>query len=186
MTVTVSERTFKNTLIEDVRAYGIKVANDTPLRTLAKHVLHLLVFSPGFSCVFWYRINRMLSQRGWERSAKFLHARRFYKFANDISYRAEIGPGLKVCHPSDIVIGANAKIGSYCKIFSGVTVGTKGEHESDIKPTIGNRVYMGVGSKILGGITIGDGAIIGALTFCDKSVPENAVAYGNPMVIKEK
>lgn len=175
----------RKTIVEDLKAYKVPIGHDANILKLIKHVLYMLIFSPGFSCVFWYRVNRRISRRV-ELLAKFIHAVRFYTFANDISYRAEIGPGLKLCHVSDIVIGESAKIGRNCIIFNGVTIGAKSSQESHIKPTIGDNVYIGTGAKIIGGITVGNNVTIGALTFCNKSIPDGSVAYGNPMIIKEK
>ncbi len=167
-----------------MRMWGAPIADDVGWLLLGKHFVHCMLFFPGFACVFWYRVNRVVHMRGWRRLAKFIHARRYYKFANDISYHADIGPGFKVCHVSDIVIGANAKIGSHCRVFNGVTIGSLRLHETAIQPVIGSGAYIGTGAKVLGGITIGDNVTIGALTFCNKSVPADVVAYGNPMVLK--
>lgn len=179
-----SQQSLRQCLIEDMRMWDVPASHEMgPLRFL-KYFIHLMLFAPGFACAFWYRINKVVYKRGWRRLAKFIHARRYYKFANDISYHAEIGPGFKVCHVSDIVIGANVKLGSHCKVFHGVTIGALREHETHLQPRIGDRAYIGTGAKVLGGITIGDDVTIGALTFCNKSVGSGSVAYGNPMVIQ--
>jgi len=151
-----------------------------------KAIIYLLWFSPNYSCVFWLRVNQYLTKKknglaGY--LSRRMNAKRIYKFGNDISCFAEIGPGLKIVHLSDIVIGRRSKVGKNLTILNGVSLGEKKISDHNM-PTVGDNVYIGVGAKLLGNITIGDGAIIGALTFCDKSVPVNGIAYGNPMILK--
>jgi serine O-acetyltransferase len=174
--------TFRSAVIADMRMYRIPVGDASPLR-LARHLLFLLAFSPGFACVFWYRVNRAVARHS-PHAARLIGAWRFYTFGNDISYRAEIGPGLMIGHPSDIVIGAGVRVGSDCTIYNGVTLGAKYFDRLDEKPSLGDNVFIGTGAKVLGEIHVGDRSHIGALTFCDKSVPPDSVAYGNPLVIR--
>lgn len=147
-----------------------------------KGLITAFTFDHGFACVFMYRINHLLYRRS-PRIARLFGVWRYYTFANDVSYAASIGPGFKICHTSDIVIGARVHIGENCTIYNGVTLGAKYFDRPDEKPVVGNGVTVGTGAKILGPITIGDGALIGALTFCDKSVPASTTAVGNPMRI---
>jgi len=168
----------------DLRRYGALPDGEIGVWLAFRRMCGTLLFSHGFACVFWYRVNRVIYLRGWHRCAKFMHTQRYYKFANDISYLADIGPGLKICHVSDIVIGAHAILGSGCTIFNGVTIGSKRVVDSHIKPTVGSGVYIGTGAKVLGDIIIGDNVTIGALTFCDQNIPTGSTAYGNPLVIK--
>jgi serine O-acetyltransferase len=183
--MTSSTPSFRRTLEDDLRAYSVPL-RDRPLflRTL-KHTLSLLIFSPGFSTVFWYRVNRWMALRRVP-GTRYLNARRYYWFANDISCYADIGPGLHIGHPSDIVIGAKSVIGKNAIILNGVTLGAKRPETAGIKPRIGDNAYLGTGAKILGGITIGDRVTIGALAFCDQDVPSDSVAYGIPLSIRQK
>jgi serine O-acetyltransferase len=108
-----------------------------------------------------------------------LNAWRYYQFANDISYRADIGPGLRLVHVVGIVIGGRARIGSHCTIFNDVTVGQKSRDEKAM-PIIGDNVSIGSAARLIGGIEIGDGATIGTMTLVNKSVPPYSIAYGIP------
>jgi len=76
-------------------------------------------------------------------------------------------------------------VGKNFTILNGVTLGEKNASEN-VMPNIGDDVYIGTGAKLVGDITIGDNVTIGALTFCNKSVPRDSVAYGNPMMVKKK
>ena len=181
----MSFHSLRETLINDLLMCHAPVGPHTgPLR-LAKHTLFFYVLSHGFACVLWYRVNRVVARR-MPRLARLIGVWCYYTFANDISYLAKIGPGFKVSHTSDIVIGKGVTIGSRCTVFNGVTIGSKYFDQANDKPTLGDDVIVSTGAKVLGNITVGDRAIIGALTFCDKSVPADHVARGNPMVIVPK
>ena len=90
--------------------------------------------------------------------------------------RCRIGGGLQMPHTNGIVVNVNARIGCNCDIYQQVTIG---EMKGD-SPVIGHRVFIGPGAKILGGITIGDGARIGANALVIEDVPANARVYAEP------
>lgn len=147
---------------------------------LLKHVVFNVITRHYFACVVHYRLNVALHRR-FPRLAAVMAQQRYYLFGNDISPRARIGPGFRIHHTSDIVIGRSVVIGSNAHIYNGVTIGSKSMQAPDDMPLIGNNVLIGTGAKVLGKIKIGDNVVIGALTFCDKDVPANAIAVGNPM-----
>ena len=97
----------------------------------------------------------------------------------EISHKSQIGKGLHIRHMGNIVIGMG-KIGDYSSINNGVTVGAAGRDEKFSFPSIGNFVYFGTGSKVLGKIIIGDNVAIGANAVVTKSFPDNAVIGGVP------
>lgn len=78
-------------------------------------------------------------------------------------------------------------IGEDCKIFQGVTIGSKWSKASCLgeAPRIGNNVMIGAGAVILGNITIGDDSIIGANAVVTHSIPKNSLAVGVPAIIKK-
>lgn len=100
----------------------------------------------------------------------------------DIEISAEIGPGICFPHTWSIVIGGLSKIGSNCKIMQCASLGGSGKKELDgqSQPHLGNRVLVGAGAKIIGPVTIGDDAKIGANAVVVDNVPPGAVAVGIP------
>jgi serine O-acetyltransferase len=94
----------------------------------------------------------------------------------DISISARIGGGLMMPHPNGIVIHKDAVIGPNCLIFQQVTIGTNGRGV----PMIGGHVDIGAGARIIGPVTIGDHARIGANAVVTCDVPAGCTAVGVP------
>ena len=87
-----------------------------------------------------------------------------------------IGPGLRIWHFGGIFVHPNAVIGKHCTLRHGVTIGNRGE--SDEAPVIGDFVELGAYAQVLGGIHVGDGCRVGALTVIVKSLPSGWSAVG--------
>jgi serine O-acetyltransferase len=103
-----------------------------------------------------------------------------------IGSHAQIGKRLTIEHFGGIVIHNNAVIGDDVIIRQGVTIGNKSIDAPLDAPTIGNRVSIGAGAKILGAVHIGDDVQIGANAVVITDVPKNSIAVGVPAVIKSK
>ena len=95
---------------------------------------------------------------------------------------AEIGPGLQIAHTGYVVVGSRVRIGRNCTLTQGVTIGHGGggPRRRSGSPTIGDRVYIGPGSILIGPITVGDDALIGAGSVVTRSVVTLGVVAGNP------
>jgi serine O-acetyltransferase len=78
------------------------------------------------------------------------------------------------------VVNLRSTIGRNCNISQGVTIGRINRGKRSGTPIIGDNVYIGPGAKILGGITVGNGAAIGANCVVTRDVPENGVVVGIP------
>lgn len=100
----------------------------------------------------------------------------FFLYGLEISPGAAVGGGLYIAHPQGTVISA-ARIGRNCSIIASVTVGMRNEWAF---PTLGDNVFIGAGARVLGGITVADGATIGANAVVIKDVPAGATAVGVP------
>lgn len=92
-----------------------------------------------------------------------------------------IGPGLALVHYRTVIISAGCKIGKDCRIHAGVNIGANaGSTEA---ATIGDRVYIGPGAKIVGAVRIGDGSVIGANAVVTHDVPDSVTVAGVPAVV---
>jgi serine O-acetyltransferase len=107
-------------------------------------------------------------------------------WAIHIHKTADIQGGLYISHPFGILIGP-VKMGRDCNVGQGATIGLRpGADIEENIPTIGERVFIGPGAFVFGGITIADGAAIGPLTVVGRNLPPRCLAVGNPMQIVKK
>lgn len=94
-----------------------------------------------------------------------------------------MGFGVKIYHWGWMIVNGKARIGRGCIIYPGVTVGAA---KSGV-PTIGDNVFLGLGSKVFGGITIGNNVTVAPNAVVTKDVPDNCVVAGVPAkIIKHK
>lgn len=97
----------------------------------------------------------------------------------EIFNEGEIGKGLYLGHFSGITINPRAIIGENVNIHKGVTIGQENRGKRKGTPTIGNSVWIGINTTIVGGITIGDNVLIAPNSFVNFNVPSNSVVIGN-------
>lgn len=173
---------------EDLMHHSYPISFLTPVKRqrkeklLLKHLL-LAIFSIEFRLVLSHRIQNALWILGYKKIAYLLYLLSKWKYNCDIHPGAVIGPGLRVGHCSDIVIGPEVVIGSFAVIFNGVTLGNQMLTEKNNMPTLGDHVHLGTGSKILGDIFIGDMVTVGANSVVIRSVPNGNVVAGVPAKI---
>jgi serine O-acetyltransferase len=98
----------------------------------------------------------------------------------EIHPAARIGRGLFIDHGTGVVIGETAEIGDDVTLYQGVTLGGTGFATGKRHPTVQDNVTIGSGAKLLGPITIGHGAKIGANSVVITDVPANSTVVGNP------
>ena len=109
------------------------------------------------------------------------------EYGLEIGDTAIIGEDLQINHPFGITISGYAKIGKHCRIHKGATIGVKnGPKDVWGAPTLGDYVYVGINSAIIGKITIGDDVLIAANTLVTKDVPSHSLVFGNPMQIQHR
>jgi len=99
---------------------------------------------------------------------------------------ALIGRRVQIEHFGQIIIHGNAKIGDDVLIRQGVTIGNKDADRPFEAPIIGDRVQIGAGAKIIGGVVIGSDSIIGANAVVTKDVPPGFVATGVPATCRPR
>ena len=98
----------------------------------------------------------------------------------------KIGPGLYIGHPYCITINSNAVLGSNINISKGVTIGQENRGKRKGVPTIGNNVWIGVNSTIVGAIHIGNDVLIAPNSLVNCDVPDHSIVIGNPCFIKHR
>jgi serine O-acetyltransferase len=98
----------------------------------------------------------------------------------EIHPAAQIGEGLFIDHGSGVVIGETASIGNDVTLYQGVTLGGTGFATGKRHPTVEDNVTIGSGAKLLGPITVGHGAKIGANSVVITDVPPHSTVVGNP------
>jgi serine O-acetyltransferase len=98
----------------------------------------------------------------------------------EIHPAACIGQGFFIDHGAGVVIGETAWIGNDVTLYQGVTLGGTGFATGKRHPTLEDNVTVGAGAKLLGAITVGHGAKIGANTVVINDVPPNSTVVGNP------
>ena len=146
----------------------------------ARSRLEVCLTYAGVHAVWMHRIAHALHARG-----RFTLARLISQFARfttgiEIHPGAVIGKGLFIDHGHGVVIGETAVIGDHVVMYQGVTLGGTGKEKGKRHPTIGNHVLIATGAKVLGSLTVGDYAKIGAGSVVLKSVPPNATVVGIP------
>jgi serine O-acetyltransferase len=93
---------------------------------------------------------------------------------------AAIGPGFYIGHHGSVFVGPGVSIGRTCSIGQMALVAQAGPEGRRGTPSIGDRVFLGAGCKVLGGVTVQDGAAIGSNAVVLTDVPQNAVMVGVP------
>lgn len=107
-----------------------------------------------------------------------------YLMGIEVPEQCQVGHGLVVWHGNGLIINPATKIGNFVILRHSTTIGNK--YKNSGSPVIGNFVDIGAHTVIIGDISIGDNVTIGAGSIVTKSIPENSIAYGNPLLIKPK
>lgn len=156
-------------------------ATHEPLGDISRERKGFFEWSPSRSLLASIRSYQRWQGKWWAsplcKLAVFRH--RFWSVvtAADIPVNCQLGAGLLIPHPTGIVIHPKAVIGPDCLIFSCVTIGTRGDRGV---PVLGAHVDVGTGAKILGGVRIGDRAVIGANAVVLRDVKAGTCVVGVP------
>src|ERR1043165_1895261 len=140
---------------------------------------------PGFHAMLVHRLSHRLWVSGFKWLARFVSQLCRWLTGIEIHPGARIGRRFFIDHGMGVVIGETAEIGDDCTLYHGVTLGGTSWNKGKRHPTLGNRVVVGAGAKILGPILVGNGAKIGSNAVVVKEVPEGATAIGIPARIIE-
>ncbi len=146
----------------------------------ARNALEVLLCYPGLHALWGYRLAHWLWTHGLKLLGRWVSHLVRGLTGIEIHPGATIGPGLFIDHGMGVVIGETAEIGEDVTLYHGVTLGGTSLNKGKRHPTIGDRVVIGAGAKVLGAITIGADTRIGANAVVVKPVPPNAVVVGVP------
>jgi len=146
----------------------------------ARNRFEILTTYPGIHARIIHRLNHYLWQAGWKWLSRMLATFTRWLTGIEIHPGAQLGQRFFIDHGMGVVIGETACVGDDCTLYHGVTLGGTTWQKGKRHPTLGNDVVVGAGAKILGPITIGNGARIGSNAVVIKSVPDGATVVGIP------
>jgi serine O-acetyltransferase len=146
----------------------------------ARGYLDVLLSYPGLRAVTAHRLIHALYKAKVPLLPRFLGSLSRFFTGIEIDPGATIGKGVFIDHGMGVVIGETAEVGDGCTIYQGVTLGGTSLQRTKRHPTLGRNVTVGSGAAIIGAITIGDGAKIGANSVVVKDIPPNATVVGIP------
>lgn len=146
----------------------------------ARSWLEVLLNYSGLHAIWGYRIAHWFWKHRFMLLGRLISQLTRALTGIEIHPGAEIGPRLFIDHGMGVVVGETTEIGSDVTLYHGVTLGGTSLMKGKRHPTIGDRVVIGAGAKVLGAIKIGDDSRIGANAVVVKPVPENSVVVGVP------
>ncbi|NQV08564.1 serine acetyltransferase [Candidatus Woesearchaeota archaeon] len=163
----------------------------------AKDYTEIIRSYPGFSAILVQRFAHILYKLKVTSYARELTERIHSMTGVDIHPGASVGEYFFIDHGTGVVIGETTEIGNHVRIYQGVTLGAlhfEKDEGGTLKkgykrhPTIGNNVVIGVGAKILGGVSIGDHVSIGANSWIEEDIPDYTTVFisEHPKLIKKQ
>src|SRR6056300_767456 len=166
---------------EEIR-HAIREDLDAVLeRDSACHEYYLpFLYFKGFQALQTHRVAHWLWRQGRHSLALFLQSCMSQKLGVDIHPAAQFGKGILLDHATGLVVGETAVVGNKVSILQSVTLGGTGKTDGDRHPKIGDGVLISAGAKILGNITVGEGAKVGSGSVVLKDVPPHTTVAGVP------
>ena len=153
----------------------------------AKSKLSLILTYPGVKAIFFHKIANFFAIAKFDLIARIISQLSRFLTGIEIHPKAKIGKNLFIDHGMGVVIGETSEIGDNVTIYHMVTLGgiapsINSDSQREIKrhPTLMDNVVVGSGAQILGPVTIGKNAKIGANAVVTKDVADNAVMVGIP------
>ena len=153
----------------------------------AKSKISLILTYPGVKAVFFHKVANFFHLAGFHLLARMISQITRFFTGIEIHPRAKVGKNLFIDHGMGVVIGETSEIKDNVTIYHMVTLGgispsTNSDYQRDAKrhPTLEDNVVIGSGAQVLGPVTIGKNAKVGANAVVTKDVPENAIMIGIP------
>ena len=150
----------------------------------AKSVPEVLLCYPGLHAILLHRFAHLLYE--WNVPLLPRLISQFGRFLTGVEIHpgATIGRRFFIDHAMGVVIGETAEVGDDVMLYHGVTLGGRSMQRVKRHPTVGSRVTIGAGARILGPVHIGDDVQIGANSVVVKDIPAGAVATGIPATVR--
>ncbi|MDU1224908.1 serine O-acetyltransferase [Varibaculum cambriense] len=146
----------------------------------ARNALEVALTYPGVHAVWAYRLAHMLFKKNFKLLARIVSSISRSYTGVDIHPGARLGRRLFIDHANGVVIGETTKIGTDCVLFHQVTLGGVSMSKGKRHPTLGDRVMVGAGAKVLGPINVGSDSRIAANAVVVRDVPAGCSAIGVP------
>ncbi len=146
----------------------------------ARGALEVLLCYPGFHALVAHRFIHALHSIGLPLMPRMLSNWMRFLTGIEIHPAARIGRGVFIDHGMGVVIGETSQIGDGCTLYQGVTLGGTSLSRGKRHPTLGENVVVGAGAAVLGAITVGNGARIGAGSVVVRDVEEKSIVAGVP------
>lgn len=140
----------------------------------------------GLHAVWWHRVSNALWRRGLRTLPRILSQLSRFITGIEIHPGATIGRRLFIDHGMGVVIGETAVLGDDVLIYHGVTLGGTGHSRGKRHPTIGDRVVIGAGAKVLGDIELGHDSAVGSNAVVVRSSPPWTTLTGIPAAARPR
>jgi len=164
-------------LIDDIKA-GLE--RDPATRS----AFELVLTSPGFHALMWHRVWHAIYRIRLRTLSRMLANITRWITGIEIHPGARIGKAVVIDHGMGVVIGETAEIGDDVLIYHGVTLGGTSMRNEKRHPTVGSRVVIGAGAKLIGAVHIGDDSKIGANAVVSKDVQAGSTVVGQNKLIE--
>lgn len=146
----------------------------------ARTFFEVLTNYPGFHALLLHRLSHRLWSNNWKWLARTISSFSRWITGIEIHPGAVIGRRFFIDHGMGVVIGETAEVADDVTLYHEVTLGGTSWKKGKRHPTLGKGVVVGAGAKVLGPITVGEGARIGSNAVVTKDVPAGATAVGIP------
>ena len=146
----------------------------------ARSAIEVMLLYNGFKAVRSHRKANWCYRHNLKFLARWISQRCVRRTGIEIHPAAKIGRRLFIDHGTGVVIGETTEIGDDCTLYQGVTLGGTGKDKGKRHPTLGNKVMVGAGAKVLGPIEIGSDVRIAAGAVVLSPIPDNSTAVGVP------
>jgi serine O-acetyltransferase len=168
-----SDPSIINSFARDIQA----IAERDPA---CRSYLQPFLFYKGLAALLAHRVAHWLWLQSQHTLALYLQSQVSTTFQVDIHPAAVLGAGILLDHATGVVIGETSVVGDDVSILQSVTLGGNGKERGDRHPKIGRGVFISVGAKVLGNISVGEQARVAAGSIVLSDVPAHATVAGAP------